>query len=112
MNISRGATTEATISELDPATNYSIEVAAMNNAGIGDYSVPIVLSTEGKVFRICPIYILYNCYHRAHIDGISRGDLGTPNRCNTLQMLECFALSILASNLNNTIFIYECFPIH
>ena len=48
VNVTGGATTETTIFELHSATNYSIEVAAVNSAGIGVYSDPIVLSTEGK----------------------------------------------------------------
>jgi len=39
-SVSGGATIEATISGLEPATNYSIEVAAVNSAGTGVYSVP------------------------------------------------------------------------
>ena len=39
-SVSGGATTEATISGLEPATNYSIEVAAVNSADTGVYSDP------------------------------------------------------------------------
>ena len=49
MSISGSAVTETTISGLDFSTNYSIEVAAVNNAGIGTYSDPRVFTTEGKV---------------------------------------------------------------
>ena len=35
--------TEATISSLLPSTTYSIEVAAVNSAGIGNYSDPPVI---------------------------------------------------------------------
>ena len=38
MNVSGETTTETTISGLNTATNYSIEVAAVNSVGIGEYS--------------------------------------------------------------------------
>ena len=37
---------EVTIQDLMPSTNYFIEVAAVNNAGIGPYSDPIAVDTE------------------------------------------------------------------
>ena len=42
-----GAATEATITGLNSATNYSIEVAAMNSGGTGDYSNSISATTSG-----------------------------------------------------------------
>ena len=49
MNVSGGDTTEATISGLNSATTYmySIEVAAVNGAGTGDYSNSISAITSG-----------------------------------------------------------------
>ena len=47
MNILGGTTTEATISGLNSATNYSIEVAAVNSAGTGNYSHTIFAITSG-----------------------------------------------------------------
>ena len=38
MSVTGGDATEATISGLTPSTMYSIEVAAVNSAGIGAYS--------------------------------------------------------------------------
>ena len=38
----------ATISDLTPSTNYTVQVAAVNSAGVGDYSVPIIVNTESK----------------------------------------------------------------
>ena len=38
----------ATILDLTPSTNYTVEVAAVNSAGVGDYSIPIVVNTESK----------------------------------------------------------------
>ena len=49
-NFSGGSTTEATITGLDAATNYSIEVAAVNSAGIGVYSAAIYNITLGIIF--------------------------------------------------------------
>ena len=48
VSVSGEATTESTLNGLVYATIYSIEVAAVNSAGIGDYSVPIIFATEGK----------------------------------------------------------------
>ena len=45
MTILRGATTE-TIVGLDAATPYCIEVAAVNRAGTGIYSTPLVVITK------------------------------------------------------------------
>ena len=49
MNVSGEATTETTISGLNAATNYSIEVAAVNSAGTGVYSNPVSKITSGKI---------------------------------------------------------------
>ena len=38
----------ATILDLTPSTNYTVEVAAVNSAGVGDYSVPIIVNTASK----------------------------------------------------------------
>ena len=48
MNISGDATTQTTLSGLKPSTNYSIEVAAVNIAGPGVYSVDISSITLGE----------------------------------------------------------------
>ena len=45
VSVSGGSTTEASISGLTPSTNYSIEVAAVNNAGTGVYSDPVIVET-------------------------------------------------------------------
>ena len=47
MNVSGGAATELNVSGLNPASNYSIEVAAVNIAGTGMYSGPLSVITEG-----------------------------------------------------------------
>ena len=47
-------TTEITISGLSSTTNYTIEVAAMSNAGIGHYSDPIIATTKGIHSIHCP----------------------------------------------------------
>ena len=44
--------TKAIIFQLDSATNYSIEVAAMNSAGSGKYSVAIIVTTKGMIFYL------------------------------------------------------------
>ena len=51
LNVSGSATTEATISELESAAYYSIEVAAVNSAGTGVYSAPLTALNSGELFR-------------------------------------------------------------
>ena len=52
MNVYGDTTTEAKISGLNSATNYSIEVAAVNGAGTGNYSNSISATTSGTyIFR-------------------------------------------------------------
>ena len=48
MNVSGGSVTEATISSLMPSTTYSIQVAAVNSAGIGVYSTSHIIQTAGE----------------------------------------------------------------
>ena len=48
MNVSGGAVTETTISGLDFSNNYSFEMAAVNNFGIGPYSEPKVFTRKSK----------------------------------------------------------------
>ena len=43
-----GDARQATISGLTPSTEYSVQVAAVNNAGTGPYSSPITIMTTGK----------------------------------------------------------------
>ena len=40
------------ISGLTPSTNYSIEVAAVNSAGTGVYSDPLIVITDSKCTHI------------------------------------------------------------
>ena len=49
LNISEDIT-EAIISELVSATNYSIEVAAVNRVGTGVYSSAVYFITKGKLY--------------------------------------------------------------
>ena len=44
-------TTTTTITGLDSAYKYSIEVAAVNSVGIGVYSHPIIATTKGKYYN-------------------------------------------------------------
>ena len=52
VNVSRGDSTKIAISGLKSSTNYSIEVAAVNSAGIGMYSSPenVTTSVAGNLF--------------------------------------------------------------
>ena len=45
MAVSGASTTQTTISGLNPSTNYSFRVAAVNIAGAGDYSDPQLAET-------------------------------------------------------------------
>ena len=58
MSVSGGSVTEATISGLTPSTTYSIEVAAVNSAGIGEYSAAIHNLTEGTY-----VHYVMHLYH-------------------------------------------------
>ena len=46
--VSGSAATEVTIFGLTHNTHYTVEVAAVNNAGIGHYSNPFMLITDDK----------------------------------------------------------------
>ena len=46
-SVSGGDTRRTTISGLIPSTDYTIEVAAVNNEGTGQYSVSIIRVTQG-----------------------------------------------------------------
>ena len=50
------ATTEITISGLNSTSTYSIEVATVNDAGIGIYSSPVIATTKGRLF----LYIVHS----------------------------------------------------
>ena len=47
MTVSGASTTQTTITGLNPSTTYSIQVAAVNSAGTGEYSDPITAMTDG-----------------------------------------------------------------
>ena len=47
--VSGGGASQTTISGLTPSTEYSIDVAAVNSAGTGDYSNVIMQLTQGIV---------------------------------------------------------------
>ena len=55
MSVSGGSVTEATISSLMSSTTYSIQVAAVNSAGIGMYSGPVTEYTESKYILVFSI---------------------------------------------------------
>ena len=46
MNVSGVSVTEATISSLMSSTTYSIEMAALNNVGVGEYTAPVIVETR------------------------------------------------------------------
>ena len=49
VSVSGGGATMTTVSGLESSTTYSIEVAAVNSAGIGVYSTPLIdVETDGK----------------------------------------------------------------
>ena len=50
MSVSGGGATTRLISGLESITNYSVEVAAVNSAGIGVYSDPYIMLTDSKYF--------------------------------------------------------------
>ena len=48
MFVSGASTTEASITGLGESTTYTIEVAAVNDAGIGVYSEPLIITAQSK----------------------------------------------------------------
>ena len=60
LNVSGGTTTAFTLTGLSNSTTYSIDVAAVNNAGIGRYSDSIMVKTKGKV--ISPHLLSVACF--------------------------------------------------
>ena len=50
-SVSGGSVTEITISNLTPSTTYNVQVAAVNNAGTGDYSNIISIITLGIMYH-------------------------------------------------------------
>ena len=50
VSISGGGATQTTISGLTRSTTYSIEVAAVNNAGTGVYTLVTTAETDGECF--------------------------------------------------------------
>ena len=48
-NVSEGAATALTLTGLSNSGIYSIDVAAINNAGTGKYSDPITVNTKCKI---------------------------------------------------------------
>ena len=48
VSVSGGGATTTFISGLEPGTNYSVTVAAVNSAGTGVYSDPYIIMTDSK----------------------------------------------------------------
>ena len=57
VSVSGGGATMTTISGLTPSTTYSIEVAAVNSAGTGDYS-PVISGETAQPGKYHTIYIV------------------------------------------------------
>ena len=69
MSVSGGSVTEATISSLMSSTTYSIQMAAMNSAGIGNYSDLLIVQTESNssnVFCISMCIYVHMCSDYAY----------------------------------------------
>ena len=69
MSVSGGSATEATISSLMPSTTYSIQVAAVNSAGIGVYSEIMIVQTESMSTypRYVFLHIMVTVYMQAKL---------------------------------------------
>ncbi|CAI8056555.1 Receptor-type tyrosine-protein phosphatase delta, partial [Geodia barretti] len=52
VKITGGSISKTTISNLDPSTNYSIQVAAVNSAGTGEYSDSITAMTDELLLTV------------------------------------------------------------
>ena len=90
VNVSGGAATEAIISGLTRETIYTIEVAAINSAGIGKYSLSMTAITSSKSawyqpvsldwvhsVAICTLYFIL-VYIRESVDSLCRDGADTP----------------------------------
>ena len=66
VSVSGADVNETTISSLLPSTNYSIEVAAVNNASTGPYSDPITVETEGMLMLHVTSSISMDTLHYPH----------------------------------------------
>ena len=66
--------TRVTLSGLRPSTTYTIQVAAVNTAGIGSYSSPINISTDGEcgMHRCTHMYSIYIRIHLLRFSITSR----------------------------------------
>ena len=49
VSVPGGDTTQTTLSGLSSSTEYWIEVAAENSAGVGEYSSPVLQETKGEL---------------------------------------------------------------
>ena len=59
--VSGASETETTISDLMPSTNYSIDVAAINNVGTGVYNDPLTTVTDGMKYKNTVVCIV-SCF--------------------------------------------------
>ena len=68
MSVSGGSVTKVTISSLMSSTVYSIEVAAVNSAGIGNYSIISVVETfyMSKHYVVILLFFMYNYFNSIH----------------------------------------------
>ena len=89
-DVSGGDTRQTTISGLSPSTNYSIEVAAVNSAGIGEYSTSVIIQTAGEqsVIVVYQSRIMYTCTC-VQVRNTCACRLST---CYILKRLQCFGL--------------------
>ena len=49
VSISGGSTTTGVLAGLNSSTTYTVAVAAVNGAGVGEYSDPLTVSTDGRL---------------------------------------------------------------
>ena len=65
MNITGASVIEATIPNLMLSTKYSIQIAAVNNAGTGVFSNATIIKTveqsECQPFAVTHNYVLFHC---------------------------------------------------
>ena len=83
-DVSGGSLTEATISSLMPSTTYSIQVAAVNSAGIGVYSdPPVIIETHPSKYT-CVLCTCEVCEHLMFENMFSVCSLFSPNLAVTM----------------------------
>ena len=103
VTVSGASTTQTTISGLMSSTTYSIRVAAVNSAGTGVYSDPIIEETDGRrlfnsVSNVCVVPLEI----KLRISLVSSSDTSLTPSWTLPEGINTSSYTISFSNTNNT----------